>query len=225
MTRELRFGDQTKAPAFRLRQVEWQEWWLWASAIVITLVLTFGIFSLTFPGPHLPSDTIYSINLKEWVRGLAALVLLFNLYIVYQQRQLQRIRRQLAEREQLFQVITENAADMIAVIDRSGQRVYNSPAYEKILGYSQEELAATSAMDQIHPEDRELVREASVKARAWGATGIPHPSQRRFLAFSRVHRQRDSRSKRRHGRPGNREPRYHAKKTCRGETGAPIISR
>ena len=150
MTRELRFGDQTKAPAFRLRQVEWQEWWLWASAIVITLVLTFGIFSLTFPGPHLPSDTIYSINLKEWVRGLAALVLLFNLYIVYQQRQLQRIRRQLAEREQLFQVITENAADMIAVIDRSGQRVYNSPAYEGWVvgaGYEKAKDLYTYALD------------------------------------------------------------------------------
>jgi len=151
-----------------MRQLEGREWWLWGSAVAVTLVLTFGILSLTFPGLYQPTDKVYSLNLKEWVRGLAALVLLFDIYTMYQQRQLQRIRRQLAEREQLFQLITENAADMIAVIDRSGQRLYNSPAYQKILGYGPEELASTSSMDQIHPDDRARVREASAKASSTG---------------------------------------------------------
>jgi PAS domain S-box-containing protein len=136
--------------------------------VAVTLVLTFGILSLTLPGFNQPGDKIYSLNLKEWVRGLAALVLLFDIYTIYQQQQLQRIRRQLAEREQLFQLITENAADMIAVIDRNGQRLYNSPAYQKILGYGPEDLAATSSMDQIHPDDRARVLEASEKARNTG---------------------------------------------------------
>ncbi len=151
-----------------MRQVEGREWWLWGSAVAVTLVLTVGILSLTFPGFHLPTDTAYSLNLKEWVRGLAALVLLFDIYTVYQHWQLQRVRRQLAEREQLFQLITENAADMIAVVDRNGQRLYNSPAYQRILGYSAEELATTSSMDQIHPDDRARVLEASEKARNTG---------------------------------------------------------
>jgi PAS domain S-box-containing protein len=158
----------TKRPALRMRQVEGREWWLWGSAVAVTLVLTFGILSLTFPGLHLPADSAYSLNLKEWVRGLAALVLLFDIYTVYQQRELQRIRRQLGERERLFQLITENAADMIAVIDCDGQRLYNSPAYQKILGYDAEELAATSSMDQIHPDDRARVLEAAEKARNTG---------------------------------------------------------
>ncbi len=161
-------SERPKSPALRMRQVEGREWWLWGSAVVVTLVLTFGILSLTFPGFHLPTDGAYSLNLKEWVRGLAALVLLFDIYTVYQQRELQRIRRQLGERERLFQLITENAADMIAVIDCDGQRLYNSPAYQKILGYNPEELAATSSMDQIHPEDRARVLEAAEKARNTG---------------------------------------------------------
>src|ERR1700730_3587573 len=151
-----------------MRQVEGREGWLWGSAVAVTLVLTFGILSLTFPGFHLPTDTAYSLNLKEWVRGLAALVLLFDIYTVYQQWQLQRVRRQLAEREQLFQLITENAADMIAVVERNGQRRYNSPAYQRILGYSAEQLAATSSTDQIHPDDRTRVLQASEKARNTG---------------------------------------------------------
>ena len=168
MSRHSFSENGTKTSAFRRRQVEGREWWLWGSAVAVTLVLTFGILSLTFPGLYQPTDTIYSLNLKEWVRGLAALVVLFNIYTIYQHLQLQQIRRHLAEREQIFQLITENAADMIAVIDRSGQRLYNSPAYQKILGYGPEELAATSSMDQIHPDDRTRVQEASAKASSTG---------------------------------------------------------
>jgi PAS domain S-box-containing protein len=161
-------SEDPKPPALRARQIEGREWWLWGSAVAVTLVLTFGILSLTLPGFHLPTDSVYSLNLKEWVRGLAALVLLFDIYTLYQQRELQRIRRQLGERERLFQLITENAADMIAVIDCDGQRLYNSPAYQTVLGYGPEELAATSSMDQIHPEDRARVLEAVEKARNTG---------------------------------------------------------
>ncbi|HZC21945.1 MAG TPA: EAL domain-containing protein, partial [Candidatus Binatia bacterium] len=161
-------ANETKTFAFRMRQVEGREWWLWGSAVAVTLVLTFGILSLTFPGLPQPTDSISFLNLREWVRGLAALVLLFNIYTVYQHLQLQRIRRQLAEREQMFQLITENAADMIAVIDLNGKRIYNSPAYQKILGYGPEELAATSSMDQIHPDDRARVQEVSAKANSTG---------------------------------------------------------
>ena len=168
MSRPATSTNQAKTSTFRLRQVEGREWWLWGSAVVVTLALTFGILSLTFPGPHQLTDNIDSLNLKEWVRGLAALVLLFNIYTVYQHRQLQRVRRQLAEREQIFQLITENAADMIAVIDRNGKRLYNSPAYQKILGYGPDELAATSSIDQIHPDDRARVQEASAKASSTG---------------------------------------------------------
>jgi PAS domain S-box-containing protein len=57
---------------------------------------------------------------------------------------------------------------LIAVTDRDGQRLYNSPAYQKVLSYGAEELAATSSMDQIHLDDRARVLEASAKARSTG---------------------------------------------------------
>jgi PAS domain S-box-containing protein len=152
----------------RLRQVEWREWWLWGFAVAVTLVLTFGILSLTFPGFHMANDRLYALSLKEWVRGLAALVLLFDIYTVYQHLQLQRMRRHLAERDRLFQLISENAADMIAVVDKNGDRLYNSPAYQKILGYSQNDLTNSSPMEQIHPDDCDRVLGAAEKARITG---------------------------------------------------------
>ena len=155
-------------PLPRIRQVEGREWWLWGFAVAVTLVLTFGILSLTFPDVRLLSDRLYSLNLREWIRGLAALVLLFDIYTVYQHMQLQRIRRQLAERDQLFQLISENAADMIALVDSEGRRLYNSPAYQRVLGYGPEELNSTNALEQIHPDDQPRVVEAAEKARRTG---------------------------------------------------------
>src|SRR5713101_6792422 len=149
-------------------QIEGREWWLWGLAVVVTLVLTFGIISLTFFQLHPPTETSYWTDLKEWVRGLACVVLLFDVYTLYQHLQLHRIRRQLAERDQLFQLITENAADMIAVVDGAGQRIYNSPAYQHVLGYSAEELQTTSSIEQVHPDDRERVIAAAQKARSTG---------------------------------------------------------
>lgn len=147
-----------------LRKVDGREWWLWGFVVAVTLGLTFGIVSLTFPGFQWPTDELHSTSLKEWVRALAALVLLFDIYSVYQHLQLQRMRRRLSERERLFHLITENAADMIAVVDRQGRRLYNSPAYQKVLGYTVEELAATSSLEQVHPDDRARVMETAKKA-------------------------------------------------------------
>ena len=96
------------------------------------------------------------------------LVFLFDLYTIYQYLLIHRIRRQLVDREELFHLISENAADMIAVVDMDGKRIFNSVSYQKVLGYSQEELQASSSFEQIHPEDRERVKNAAAEARRTG---------------------------------------------------------
>src|SRR3984957_4517370 len=151
-----------------INRIEGREWWLWGLAVVITLALTLGIVSFTFPWFARQTDSAYWFDLKEWVRGLAALVLLFDFYAVYQNLLLHRVRRQLAERDQLFQLISENAADMIALVDSDGRRLYNSPAYQRVLGYSPEDLQGTSADEQIHPDDRPRVSKAAERARQTG---------------------------------------------------------
>ena len=88
--------------------------------------------------------------------------------VVYQQFRIYDIRRESKHREELFQIVTENAADMIALVDVKGRRLYNSPAYKRILGYSAAELGETSSFDQIHPDDRFKVLEAAREARSTG---------------------------------------------------------
>jgi Amt family ammonium transporter len=87
----------------------------------------------------------------------------------YQQFRIYRLRVSAKHRDELFKIVTENAADMIALVDMKGRRLYNSPAYKRILGYSPAELSETSAFEQIHPDDRFKVLEASREARSSGA--------------------------------------------------------
>ena len=85
-----------------------------------------------------------------------------------QQWRVQRVRFELRKREELFRLVTENAADMIALVDVDGRRLYNSPSYQKVLGYSPEELRESMAFQQIHPDDQPKVKQAAQSARITG---------------------------------------------------------
>lgn len=79
--------------------------------------------------------------------------------------------------EEQFRLITENIADMIAVLDLDGKRLYNSPSYKPILGDVQS-LRGTDSFQEIHPEDRNRIREIfqqTVK------TGTGQRTEYRFL--------------------------------------------
>jgi len=149
-------------------RIERREWWLSSTAIAITLLLTFGIISFLPVLLHSHYDWEGILALRQAVWGLLGMVLLFDLYTIHQQLQIHRIRRQLEAKEKLFRLITENAADMIAVVDTEGKRIYNSLSYQKVLGYSPAELQRSSAFEQIHPDDRERVAAAGVEARRTG---------------------------------------------------------
>ncbi len=139
------------------------------AAAIITLLLTIALASFLLPNPSSRQDFHTLYVLPQAVRGLVALVFLFDLYTIYQHLQIHRIRRQLIEREELFHLISENAADMIAVVDLEGRRIFNSLSYQKILGYSPEQLQESSGFEQIHPDDRERVKNAAKEARQTGA--------------------------------------------------------
>jgi two-component system cell cycle sensor histidine kinase/response regulator CckA len=155
-----------------MRRIERREWVLWSSAIMVTLLLTLGIISFSFPMlRQYAGGEFDSLHMSLAMRGLVGMVLLFDLYTIYQQFQIYRIRHQLVEREELFRLISENAMDMIAVVDPDGRRLYNSPAYGRILGFSDDELAGTSFYDHVHPDDIYTAQQAVKRATATNPGG------------------------------------------------------
>lgn len=78
--------------------------------------------------------------------------------------------------EERFRSLVQNASDIILVLDEGGTIVYESPAVERVLGYSPEERIGSSAFDLIHPDDR--ARVARVLSEHHGAglgRALPRP--------------------------------------------------
>lgn len=167
-------GDSpSRALRANFRRIERRERWLWASAFLITLLLTLAVASFLLPGAHFHQDFYTEHMMSQAMRGLVALVFPFDLYTIYQHLLIHRIRRELVAREELFHLISENAADMIAIVEMNGKRLFNSLSYERVLGYTPEEVQASSAFEQIHPDDRERVKRAAEEARKTGIGRLP----------------------------------------------------
>ena len=97
-------GPHVKENSGRARQIQTaiqdvgrRQWWLWSSAMMVTLLLTLGIASFAFPGLLRQESATYPIDLDQALRGLAGLVVLFNIYTVYQQLQIRRLQKSIAE--------------------------------------------------------------------------------------------------------------------------------
>ena len=67
-----------------ISRVARRQWWLWSAGMMVSLLLTLGIASFAFPGLLSENEDFYSFRLNLAVRSLVGLVLLFNVYTVYQ---------------------------------------------------------------------------------------------------------------------------------------------
>jgi len=70
----------------------------------------------------------------------------------------------LRQSEELFRLISENAADLIALVDRKGNYLYNSPSFQTLLGYSPRELLGTWCFNYVHEDNQGEVVEAFQKS-------------------------------------------------------------
>ena len=87
-----------------------------------------------------------------------------------------QMTKDLRESEERFRVIAENASDLIALRDPEGRRVYVNPAYGRLFG--EKVMIGTDSFQDIHPEDRERVRQRFLDT---VRTGAGRRSEFRFL--------------------------------------------
>jgi PAS domain S-box-containing protein len=78
-----------------------------------------------------------------------------------------RAQETLREREAMYRLISENVADLIALLDAQGTRLHVSPSYREIFG-EPESLRGTDSFQDIHPSDRERIRRVFDDAVATG---------------------------------------------------------
>jgi PAS domain S-box-containing protein len=81
---------------------------------------------------------------------------------------LRRLRQEFGGADGLLRLIAENVADLIAVIDQNGKRVWNNAAYFTCLGYSPVKIHDSYSMAEVHPDDLPLVKKTFEESMADG---------------------------------------------------------
>jgi len=115
-------------------------------ALVWVLVAEFRVS----PETDAPVTILCLIGLSAYLLGLGNIVHIQN-------SKLRETREALRKSEEDYRLITENAGDLIAMLDAEGRWVYTSPSYRRLL--SEEALAVgVSALLPVHREDRDMVR-------------------------------------------------------------------
>ena len=71
-------------------------------------------------------------------------------------------------REQHFRSLIEGALDLVTVIDDSGTVLYASPSHERVLGWHPDAITGRSALDIVHPDDRDALADAFTRSIADG---------------------------------------------------------
>jgi diguanylate cyclase (GGDEF)-like protein len=125
--------------AFRehMRKLDRRQWWLWSSAVLILVLLTIAVASFAFPAMlNLESleQGFYSFYLNQAIRALVGIVLVFAVYVVYQQTMIIRMRNQLADQIQSLakvQTLTDEVYKLAALDQLTG--LYNRRSGEQRL--------------------------------------------------------------------------------------------
>ena len=67
--------------------------------------------------------------------------------------ELKALNAQLRHSEEYFRLVTENALDIITILDSDGTIRYKSPSIQHVLGYKREDLIGRNIFEFIHPDD------------------------------------------------------------------------
>ena len=68
-----------------------------------------------------------------------------------------KMGEELKRSEKYFRSLIENAHDAIAIVDANGTLIYESPAFERMLGYRFEDRIGKSGLELVHPDDMPAV--------------------------------------------------------------------
>jgi len=103
-----------------LKHLDRRQWWLWSSTVAVLLLLTLAVASFAFPSILSHDQAGYSFYLNQAVRALVAMVLLFAVYLVYQQTLIYRLRNQLADQIQSLAKVESLASEVykLAALDQ-----------------------------------------------------------------------------------------------------------
>ncbi len=102
---------------------------------------------------HIHASRIFNENSVSGVRC-----------IIHDITDLKNTQKKIKESEEKYRLLSENAHDLITVVDNDLKIDYiNEKAHKRLMGYSSKDLIGKPALDFVHPEDQELITKAFKK--------------------------------------------------------------
>jgi diguanylate cyclase (GGDEF)-like protein len=99
-----------------------RQMWLGSTMVAVVLLLTIGVASFAFPA-LLKGDPEYGFYVDQGIRALIGFVLIFSVYVIYQQMQIGRMRDQIATQ-----------VDCLAKVETLASEVYKLAALDQLTG-------------------------------------------------------------------------------------------
>jgi PAS domain S-box-containing protein len=135
----------------------------WRGAVGALLAFSFGALAWGLVAGFKVSPQTDPVAAALCLIGLFVYVIGLGNIAFAQSRKLRDTREALRQREEHYRIITENAGDLIAMLDAAGRWVYANPAYRRLLPEAALEIGA-DALAHLHPEDRDATRALLEKA-------------------------------------------------------------
>jgi len=166
----------------------------WRGALGALLAFAFGALAWGLVAGFKVSPQTDPVTAALCLIGLFVYVIGLGNIAFAQSRKLRDTREALGQREEHYRIITENAGDLIAMLDAAGRWVYANPAYRRLLPEAALEIGA-DALAHLHPDDRDATRAVLEKAvqsgesqgflyRLIAADGKEHEFQAKAKSFS-----------------------------------------
>jgi PAS domain S-box-containing protein len=109
-----------------------------------------------------------SINLTKLDFGKRPLLLA----MIHDMTERKYAEEAIRQSEKKYRLLAENSTDMISQHTPDGTYLYASPACQRLLGYTQEEMIGKNSYELFHPEDIASIRDSHIKIRDLETDGI-----------------------------------------------------
>ena len=122
----------------RLARLDRRQWWLGSTSVLILILLTVAVASFSFPALLNKEEEAYSFYLNQSVRALVGIVLIFSVYLVYQQSQILKMRRQISQQ-----------IESIAQVQSMTAEVYKLAALDQLTGLYNRRSGEQRLVDEV----------------------------------------------------------------------------
>ena len=142
----------------------------WSGALCATVCFAGGALAWIAPMGYLHYPGTSDLVTALCFFGSLAYSAGVGLVVQNQNRRLRAAREDLREGERRYRLITEHAADLVAMVDRDARWRYTSPSYRRILD-AEDRAVGADAFRRVHDDDQMRVRGALQELMRSGLSG------------------------------------------------------